>query len=243
MDLTSLGYREIAERYDLGSLKEGGDLQLTDDGDLALTLDGDLKLGNDQHNALHRVAVRWQMEAPVLSSMFESVLGGDEKKKTYEAMIAALLAGTSLDEDTAADVMELQEAIGANISGPGNPAGAIAIAINNLLRREWVDLGRPASWETAGRKIAGHSLGRVMEAAANNFRHSDEWARVAVPNSQQLDSIRVIADVLGVRLAPNGATHPFRTNVCPKLLLVVSAGTFEGLMDRTFGFARALAGL
>jgi hypothetical protein len=59
MDITSLNYREIAERYDLGSLKVGGDLQLAADGDLAVTVNGDLKLGDDQHNALHRLVVRW----------------------------------------------------------------------------------------------------------------------------------------------------------------------------------------
>jgi hypothetical protein len=206
-------------------------------------VDGDLKLGNDQHNALHRVVARWRMAAPVLFSMFETVLGANEKKLTYEAMIASLLARKPLDKETAADFLELQEAIGANTDGPGNAAGGIAVAINNLLRREWVDLGKPVSWETAGSRIAGHSFGRVIEAAANNFRHSDEWARAVVPNPQQLDSIRVIAGVFGASLAPDGARHPFRTNVCPKLLLVASGGSFEGLMDKTFDFARALAGL
>ena len=37
IDLTRLGYREIAVRYDLGSLKVGGDFQLTPDGNLATT--------------------------------------------------------------------------------------------------------------------------------------------------------------------------------------------------------------
>ena len=137
MNLTALGYREIAERYDLGSVKEGGDLQLTADGDLATTVDGDLKLGDDQHNALHRVVVRWQMAAPVLSSMFETVLGANEKKLTYEAMITALLARKPLDEETAADFWELQQAIGANTDGPGNAAElplplAISYVVNGL---------------------------------------------------------------------------------------------------------------
>jgi hypothetical protein len=175
--------------------------------------------------------------------MFETVLGAAEKRHSYESMITALLSRKPLDKETAEDFWDLQQAIGQNESGPGNGAGAIAVALNNLLRREWVDLGRPHTWETAGEKIRGHSFGRVMEATANNFRHADEWARHPLPNAQQLDSIRVIADVLGARIAPDGARHPFRGNVCPKLLLVVSGGSFEGLADRTFHFARALAGL
>lgn len=86
--------------------------QLTADGDLPVTVDGDLKPGNNQHNALHRVVVRWQMAAPVLSSMFETVLGANEQKLTYEAMIAAPLARKPIDEESVADFLELQEAIG-----------------------------------------------------------------------------------------------------------------------------------
>lgn len=40
-DITRLGYRELAERYDLGTVKFGGDFQLTETGDLKV-LNGDL---------------------------------------------------------------------------------------------------------------------------------------------------------------------------------------------------------
>lgn len=73
-DPLSLSYSELAVKYDLGSLKEGGDFSITPDGDLATTACGDLKVGDDRHNALHRIVVRWQMEAPVLASMFDDVL-------------------------------------------------------------------------------------------------------------------------------------------------------------------------
>ncbi len=242
-DVSSLGYRELAIRYDLGSLKEGGDLSLTPDGDLATTVDGDLKIENDQHNALHRLVVRWQMEAPLLSSLFSDVLGTEEKKRKYEAMIDALLSRPALDQETVDQFHELQHAIGINKAGPGNGAGAIAVALYNMLRREWVDLGRPATWGTAGQSIYGRSFGRVMEAAASNFRHGDEWARTEPPTKQQLESIQTIADVFGATLSPNGSRHPYRGNICPKLIQVVSGGAFDGLADRFFDFARALAGL
>lgn len=239
----TLDYRQLAIRYDLGSLQEGGDLVIDASGDLAVTVDGDLKLGNDQHNALHRLVVRWQMEAPILASMFDQVLGTHGKKQNYEAMINALLARPSLDPETASQFHELQGAIGINETGPGNAAGAIAVALNNLLRREWVDLGKPATWGFCGDKIAGYSFGNVIEAMANNFRHSDEWARHDPPTEQQLESIRIVAAIFGTPLARDGARHPYRGNVCPKLLLIISEGVFERLADRTFSFARSLAGL
>ena len=61
------------------------------------------------------------MAAPVLFSMFETVLGANEKKLAYETMIASLLARKSLDKETAADFLELQEAIGANTDGRAMP--------------------------------------------------------------------------------------------------------------------------
>lgn len=242
-NVLSLNYRELAVKYDLGSLKEGGDFSITPDGDLATTTDGDLKLGDDQHTALHRMVVRWQMEAPLLASMFDDVLGAQQKKQNYAAMIDALLSRPALDTETTDQFRELQHAIGVNESGPGNCAGAIAVALNNMLRREWVDLGKPATWDTAGNNIAGHSFGSVIEAMANNFRHADEWARQEPPTDQQLKSIRIIADVFGTMLEANGSKHPFRGNVCPKLMLIISGGSFDDLADHVFDFARALAGL
>lgn len=242
-DLLSMTYRELAVRYDLGSLKEGGDFSQAPDGDLATSVDGDLKLGDDQHNALHRLLVRWQMEAPLLASMFAEVLGSREKQQNYETMITALLSRPALDAETIEQFQELQQAIGVQESGPGNAAGAIAVASNSLLRREWNDLGKPSTWDTAGKTIAGHSFGNVIEAMANNFRHGDEWARTEPPTAQQLKSIQVIADVFGAPLAADGSGHPFRGNVCAKLLLTISGGSFERLTDAFFDFARALAGL
>lgn len=230
-------------RYDLGSLKNGADLTIGPDGGLATTVDGDVQLGTNQHNALHRLVVRWQMEAPTLFSMFQDVLGSEEKRQVYLGMIDALVSRKSLDKETATDFRELQHAIGIHQAGPGTSAGGVAIALNNLLRREWVDLGRPGRWASAGNRISGRSLGEIIEAAANNFRHGDEWARDKIPSPDQLKSVRVLGDILGATLPPNGVNHPFRGNVVPKVLLRISGGNFEQLMDAFFGFARSLAGL
>ena len=238
-----MDYREIAVRYDLGSLKVGGDFTQTPTGYLETTVDGDIKLGNTQHNALHRLVVRWQMEAPMLASMFDAVLGSEEKRQDYKAMIDALVSRRGLDAESVEEFHRLREAIGVNQMGPGNAAGAIAVALNNMLRREWVDLGEPATWDSAGDKLCGHSFGSVVEATSNNYRHADEWARHDPPTRQQLESIRVIADVLGTALSPDGSRHPFRGNICPKVLLAISGGSFETLADGFFGFSRVLAGL
>jgi hypothetical protein len=56
-----------------------------------------------------------------------------------------------------------------------------------------------------------------------------------------LRSIEVIAAALKQPIAPDGARHPIRSNVCPQLLDVVSGGNYEQLGQRFFAFAKDLA--
>lgn len=243
-DLSRLGYREIAERYDLGSVKFGGDLQITDGGDLKTTRDGDLQLGNDQHNALHRLVVRWQFNAPMLKTMLDFVSDAEAKMRAAKTELENVSAMMSAEHEAAIDMWhDLHQEIGIHEYGPEAYAGTTMVVLSGLLRREWADLGKPSVWDTAGTKIKNRSVGVIVEAAAHNFRHSDEWSTAVTPTEQQLKSILVIADVLDARLEPRGKNHPFRGNVCPEILHVVSESSFETLMDRFFRYARALAGL
>lgn len=243
-DITRLGYREIAERYDLGSLKVGGDLQLTASGDLKVTRDGDLQLGNDVHNALHRTVVRWQFNAPTLKVLFDFVVdaerAGAEQKGELESVTQQLVA----QRDEAIESWHrLHHEIGINEFAPQVYAGTIMVVLGQTLRREWADLNKPSTWETAGELLHGRSFGEVVEAASNNFRHSDEWAAAVAPTDQQLKSMEVLADVLGFDSPRVGIARELRSNVCPEALETVSCGRFENLVDRFFFYARALAGL
>jgi hypothetical protein len=73
-------------------------------------------------------------------------------------------------------------------------------------------------WDECSPLIKGCSFGSVVTAAANNFRHHDEWARRDPPTEKQMKSIRVIAAVLKVPIGKNGNGHPFRRNVCPEVV-------------------------
>jgi hypothetical protein len=79
-DITRFDYHELAIRYDLGTLEQGGDLQFNASGGLKMTRDGDLQLGDETHNALHRLVVRWQFNAPALKTLFDYVVQSPEKK-------------------------------------------------------------------------------------------------------------------------------------------------------------------
>lgn len=242
-ELSRLSYKQIAERYNLGSLKVGGDLQLTPDGDLETTVDGDLKLGNDQHNALHRLVARWQFSAPMVEMMFLAVVNADNESKHLKEKIDDIATRIFQDTNATEEWHNVQHGLGIHEYGPEAAAGAITVVVNNLLRREWVDLGKPSTWESAGTQLAGCSFAQVMEAASNNFRHCDEWDRTNPPTREQLKSMDVIAKMLGISLLPYGLPNPFRGNICPEVVLKVTGGSFESLMDMTFWYARSLGGL
>ena len=242
-DITRLGYREIAERYDLGSLKVGGDLQLTASGDLKVTRDGDLQLGDDVHSALHRAVVRWQFNARTLKVLFDFVVDAErataEQKGELENVAQQLVA----QRDEALESWHrIHNEIGINAFAPQVYAGTIMVVLSQLLRREWADLNKPSIWDTAGELLHGRSFGAVVEAASNNFRHSDEWAATVTPTEQQLKSMEVLADVLGIAPPTTGVARELRSNVCPEALKAVSCGRFENVVDRFFFYARALAG-
>lgn len=91
--------------------------------------------------------------------------------------------------------------------------------------------------------FAGQSFGAAVEAAANNFRHFDEWAATIDATAQQMKSMKVLAAILGLTLEPTGKRHPIRNNVCPEVLTLLSNGKFETLMDEFFGYTRSMARL
>jgi hypothetical protein len=231
-------------RYNLGTLPQGGDLQIDSTGDLKMTRDGDLQLGDDIHNALHRLVVRWQFNVRALKTLFDFVNESPVKKAQYEDELEKIALDLRTDPAALDRWHEIHLEMGIEEYAPEAYAGTVMVVMGQILRREWADLGSPPSmWDTAGSLIAGHSFGAILEASGNNFRHSDEWKVTSTPDGRQLKSIRVIADVLGIPVSPTGANHPVRENLCPETLLVLSNGDFEILMDRFFGYARSLAGL
>lgn len=244
-DLTHLGYRELAQRYGLTPIVNGADLALGPGGDLKLTNDGDLQLGDTVQSALGRLVVRWRFNAPTLKTLFDIVI--DAKRKHDEAQAARDSVAELMRTDRKA-ALEIWHAAGDDIGihefGPEACAGAVMVVLQNLLRREWKDLDvSDDTWRTAGENIDGHSFGAVVEAAANNFRHSDEWARTHPPTQQQQKSIDVLNDVLRNGAPPSPIPFHVRGNVCPEVLTALGGDSFEKLMDRFFAYVRALAGI
>ena len=96
-------------------------------------------------------------------------------------------------------------------------------------------------WTQIAPKVNGCSVGQIIEAAANNYRHNDEWLKSSrKPTKQQLRSIRVLATALGETIAPDGARHGLSRDICPEILNLLSGGDFDRLAASMFAFANAI---
>jgi hypothetical protein len=92
-------------------------------------------------------------------------------------------------------------------------------------------------WTKVGPFFNGHSVGEVIEAGANGFRHADEWAKTRAPDARQKRSQDIIIKTLSGSPMPDEVS-PGR---CVELLVLLSAGSFDGLATTTFKFAHELA--
>jgi hypothetical protein len=195
-------YESIVARHGLGGILAAGDLQLTPSGNIAATPDRDLKFGNEQCNAMHRLVLRWRSNARVLETLLDLVAVDNLRKHMAEAEREAIVYGSPVSEFPSLERIEefnaRSEEAETGEFGSAACAGAIMVVLNNLLQRYKNDLSRVSpKWRGIGPQFNGYSLGEVIEAASNNFRHHDEWARAQEPTQKQLKSIRVIEAALG----------------------------------------------
>lgn len=235
------GYERVVAKHDLGGILAGGDLQVTASGDIALTRDGDLKFGNDQCNAMHRLVQRWCFNTRVLEALLALVIEEGRRKDDAERERNAV-AGIAFAEPSMTEKFHaLGEEIGAGEFGGAACAGAIVVVLNNLLQRYKTDLsGAAAKWEGVGPLFNGYSLGEVIDAGANNFRHHDEWARTRKPDERQKKSIDVIEAVLNYTVMSPALVVPWRRNACAELIAVLGQSDFATLEGSFFAFAKAM---
>jgi hypothetical protein len=160
---------------------------LTDEGSIAVH-DGDLQFGNDQYNVLFRLVQAWRFNSPTLEGLFNLVIDSGKAKEQLakdQNELMSLLAATNWSRNTIEEYHLVNDEIGANEIGEGACAEALFVILNNLLWRFKNDLKiAQGRWETCGHLINGVSFGALVSAAANNFRHYDEWRRSSSPNKQ-----------------------------------------------------------
>lgn len=249
--IASPGYDEFINRYGLEILKEPGDLQILD-GDLALTKDLDLMLGDKCYNALFRLAEHWRHNSAHIAFLIDLL----------DLMIARHHeAHTRLEDASKKDAQRKHETReffswspdflaawhrhfdeeGTTVSGQVTYAGCVIMLASNALTRFKDDIDCPdAQWTQCGARHGGHSVGEILIASANGFRHGDEWAKTRPKTPRQLKSANILLSTLGpANVAGEEHSPPGR---CREIINLLACGNgFEGFTQSVFHFAHEVA--
>lgn len=221
--------------HGLGTLLSRLDLQV-ENGDIAVTKDGDLRLGDVAQNALVRLVQRWRFTEPQIRALHALL---DEATAVKGRMGNARdRFPIRWDEAEVSAWRDAGEREGAAEVGTNTFAGCIVLLVSGMLLRFKDDLDATADeWRTAGTMLGGHSVGELVVAAANGFRHDDEWRKTRPPTPQQARSQTVIEAALGPRASPLGY-YPGR---CAEVVSALAGGDgLEGLARAVLGFGRAI---
>jgi hypothetical protein len=140
---------------------------------------------------------------------------------------------------------ETTDAIAALHTGADVYAGAVISVLDGLLRlfrdnifKDSKKASGGEEWDKSGPLIWGCSIGAIIIATANNFRHNNEWERDKWdPTPLQVRSIKVLAAALR---EPDGANHKLGRDVCREILQLLSDGSFDTLGEKFFAFANSM---
>jgi hypothetical protein len=231
-------YEQVVDSYGICALRAPADLQLTASSDIAVH-DGDLKLGDDRYNAMFRLVQAWRFNSPMLEQLFTLVAESEQAKLRLleeQEQSISLLSATNWSGDVVKQYHSVGDQIGASELGGAACAGALFVMLNNVLSRFKNDLKiSQGRWAAGGPLIKGVSVGSLVAAAANNFRHYDEWRRAKKLSQKQLSSIRIISRAL------ESDTITVRQNVCPRILHVMSEWRYVRLTEILFEFAKTVS--
>lgn len=239
-------YDDVVDAYNLAILKEVGDWSLDDTGDLVLTKDGDIKVGDTAYNGLFRLVQTWRFSEVHLRYLFATMNKmlawheslGDRMNAIGVDRHARMMGGHFGPDDTFAEAFhDVCDQQATAIFGAGIYGGSLMLMLSGALLRLRDDIDGKMNWTKVGPLFNGYSVGEIVEAGANGFRHAHEWANSPVPTARQKPSREIITGALLGRPVSD-ESGPGR---CVELLHLLSRGDFEGLATNIFAFAHSLA--
>lgn len=231
-------YDEVVDKYDIEILKVPGDWVIRD-GDIALSKSRDFMLNDEVYSGLYRLVQSWRFSVPSLVTLFGLCRAAREQENEFNGVLNELRPLASADNRTR--YHEANDQIDAAQLALQTYAGALLLVVNGILQAFKDDIEAPRQdWEKAGPSLGGYSVGAFIEAAANNFRHEDEWMKTREPMRRQLASIRVLESAFGKRFRDISGER-FSPNIAPEALALLAAEDFENIGKRIFAFANELA--
>lgn len=182
LDWSMPSWDDFLSDFKLTDLQGGGDLVL-ENGDISFARTGDLMLRDEGFSALFRFANSLRYSWPALSQAFSLM-------NQVDGSFPELNSGRGdfkdlIDTHCAQKISALVCAEGVLMTG-----SRLLLSLRQVLACD------KNTWEEVGPKIKGHSIGRLLEAAANHIRHCEEWRLTQEPNKFQLPSIEVLANLL-----------------------------------------------
>jgi len=225
------------ELYGLEMLKTGGDLSV-ENGNIAVTKDGDLKLGDTAHNALFRFTQAWRLNSQHLHFLFGLIGSMRDRRTSLDGELNQIVFSKGAAEP-GATFHRIRDEQRAAEYGSDTYAGCVILLLSGLLLRFRDDAEATVSdWTNAGPQFGGCSVGQLIVASANGFRHDDEWSKTRVPTPQQQTSQNILSKALG-SMPVLRYEAPGR---CPEVLDMLSKnGDFDALGEKIFSFAHEIA--
>lgn len=211
-----------------------------------MTKDGDPQHGDIAYNGLFRLVQTWRVCEAHLRSLFDAMTGAlawreslnDKMNALGEARHAQISSSSYLPSPEFGEAFnEICDQQASAAFGAGIYAGSLMLMLSGMLLRLRDDIAAKNNWTHAGPLYNGYSVGAIIEAGANGFRHADEWAKTRIQTSQQKRSQVVIAAALSGRPLPDDSSP----GGCVELLRLLSGETFDGLAKKVFEFAHELA--
>jgi hypothetical protein len=233
----------FVQKYGLSEILADGDFRVTASGGIAMSAKGSPKQGDDRCNAMLQLLDRWFANSRVLETLVDLV-GVDNFRK--HIALSDLEAVAESEIANGEEVQKYQELFIEGRTGEFGAAacaGAIMIVLSNLLQRYKKDLHADTlNWDAIDPVFSGGSFGQIVVAAANNFRHHDEWARTGgwELGERQKPSISVIERALDYT-PQSGRVEPWRRNACADLVEIICGTNFAVLQDNFIEFAKGMA--
>lgn len=247
-ETTPPSFDHMVETYGLTILEGGLDFAL-ENGDLALTKDGDIKLGDTVGSAMHRLVQAWRLNAPHLRHLFDLSAAMEKRRHELDTKLDQLGQAQRAafdirtfprpNPDFVVAFHQINDEQDSAVYGHATYAGCACMVISGTLLRFKDDIeASDADWQAAGPLFNGCSVGRIVVAAANGFRHEDEWAKTRHATPQQRVSQEILARAVGDE--PNKGR--WSGGRCPQVLNLLSdGGDFNYLTKAVFEFAHDVA--